>query len=89
MVDLAIWVVGECHAKVYIGGILPRNIELGNSKWLVPHDFNYRVISVNKTITELTSKISEIKLWLHMGLNKSAKVLATASDLCLWPFSWR
>ena len=78
MVDLAIWVVAECHAKVYIGEILPRNVVLcnrRNGKWPVPHDFNDRVLLLNKTVAELTSGISEIKLWLHMGLNKFAKVL--------------
>ena len=76
MVDLARWVVGECHAKVYVGEILPRNVELCNHKWPVPHDFNDRVISVNKTVADLTSEIPQIKLWLHMGLNNFAKVLS-------------
>ena len=82
IVDIALWVVAECHAKCYIGEILPRNVvrcNRRNGKWPVPHDFNDSVILANKTDTELTSEISEIKLWLHMGLNKFAKVLGPDS----------
>ena len=38
---------------------LPRNVELCKRKLPIPHDFNYRVISMNTT--ELTSEIPELK----------------------------
>ena len=35
-------------------------VELCNRKWPVPHDVNDRVISVNKTVAELTSEFRNL-----------------------------
>ena len=52
IVDLAIWVVEEYRAKVYIGEILPRNLINCGRIWPVPLDFNERVATANTTLAQ-------------------------------------
>ena len=77
-------IVVECHAKVYIGEILPQNVELCNRKWPVPYDFNDRVISVNKTVAELTSEIPQIKVLAADGVHMNTYLRSIIGAILHW-----